>query len=290
MSSSKQILSRSWSTFRKLMKIKKFFAGMSIFLSIVLTGVIGPLIYNVDPNSKVGFPTSPPSSKFPLGTDHLGRDVLANLLSGIRNSLFIGSVAMLIALTIGVSIGSIAGFRGGVVDEILMMFTNIVYTLPSILLMILAASYLKTRTPLIVSLIIGFTSWPWLARAVRAQIMSLKEREFLYMSKMSGMSSSKIIFQDLLPNMGSYIFMSIALLLSIGMVSEAGLSMLNAGVTEGSSLGIMLYWASVWQAIQLGYWWWFVPPGLFLILTTTSLLLLSTSVDEYLNPRLRGGK
>lgn len=272
------------------MKIKKFFAGMSIFLSIVLTGVIGPLIYNVDPNSKVGFPTSPPSSKFPLGTDHLGRDVLANLLSGIRNSLFIGSVAMLIALTIGVSIGSIAGFRGGVVDEILMMFTNIVYTLPSILLMILAASYLKTRTPLIVSLIIGFTSWPWLARAVRAQIMSLKEREFLYMSKMSGMSSSKIIFQDLLPNMGSYIFMSIALLLSIGMVSEAGLSMLNAGVTEGSSLGIMLYWASVWQAIQLGYWWWFVPPGLFLILTTTSLLLLSTSVDEYLNPRLRGGK
>lgn len=272
------------------MRIKKFFAGMSIFLSIVLIGVIGPLIYNVDPNSRVGFPTSPPSSKFPLGTDHLGRDMLANLLSGIRNSLFIGSLAMLIALAIGVSIGSIAGFRGGVVDEILMMFTNIVYTLPSILLMILAASYLKTRTPLIVSLIIGFTSWPWLARAVRAQIMSLKEREFLYMSKMSGMSSFKIIFQDLLPNMGSYIFMSVALLLSIGMVAEAGLSMLNAGVTDESSLGRMLYWASVWQAIQLGYWWWFVPPGLFLILTTTSLLLLSTSADEYLNPRLRGGK
>lgn len=290
MSLSKQILKRSWFTFKNLLKIRKFSAGISIFLSILFIGIFGPIIYNVDPNSRVDFPTLPPSSKLPLGTDNFGRDILANLLFGIRNSLLIGTVAMLIALALGISIGSIAGFRGGIVDDILMMFTNVVYTLPSILLMILAASYLRTRTPLIVSVIIGFTSWPWLARAIRAQIMSLKEREFLYMSRMSGMSNLKIIFQDLLPNMGSYIFMSIALLLSIGMVSEAGLSMLNAGVTEGTSLGMMLYWASVWQAIQLGYYWWFVPPGFILVLITTSLLLISTSIDEYFNPRLRGGK
>ncbi|MBO3770010.1 MAG: ABC transporter permease [Candidatus Brockarchaeota archaeon] len=276
-----------------MFKIKKFTFSISVLVVVILVALVGPPLYpKLNLSLYAGTPDTPPSNEFPLGTDRNGRDILSHLLIGIRTSLYVGVIATIIALTIGILVGSFAGFKGGVIDEILMMITNIIYTLPAILLMILIASYLKERSPLFVSIVIGVTSWPWLARAVRAQIMSLKEREFVQMSKMSGLKGYEIIFKDLLPNMASYIFMSVALLLSISMLAEAGLSMIGAGIDPSteSSLGVMLQRAQQGEAIRLGRWWCFVPPGIVLVLITTSLLMLSTSIDEYFNPRLRGGK
>ncbi|MCX8171810.1 MAG: ABC transporter permease, partial [Candidatus Bathyarchaeota archaeon] len=201
----------------------------------------------------------------------------------------IGLIAALIALCIGVIIGVLSGYWGGLVDSSLMLVTDVILVLPSILIMMLIAAYLKERNPIFVSLVIGVTSWPWVARAIRAQMMSLKAREFVYMSKIAGLRDIRIIFEDLLPNMASYIFMAFVLLMSGAMIAEAGLSMIGLGVTKGISLGIILYWAQLFESVRRGLWWWFIPPGACLVTLAASLLSLSTALDEYFSPRLRGG-
>lgn len=274
---------------KDLFRIKKLVLSLSIFIGMILLSVIGSAIYPVDPLKMVGPPEQPPSGKFPMGTDSWGRDLLALLLHGIKNSFYIGVTAAAIALAIGLTIGVISGFKGGLTDGFLMLVTDIILVLPSILIMMLIAAYLKERNPIFVSLIIGLTSWPWVARAVRSQILSLKEREFIQMSRMAGLSDVKIIWEDLLPNIASYTFMAFVLLMSGAMVAEAGLSMIGLGVTKGVSLGTILYWAQLLESVRRGMWWWFGPPGACLVVLATSLLLLSTSLDEYFSPRLKGG-
>lgn len=274
---------------KDLLKIKKLDVSLGIFLGLVLLSLLGPMIYPVDPLSVVGPPERPPSSAYPLGTDNRGRDVLAQLIGGIKNSLYIGVIAALISLGIGVVIGAISGYKGGLTDSSLMLMTDVVLVLPSILIMMLVAAYLKERNPIFVSIIIGVTSWPWVARAVRAQMMSLKAREFVYMSRIAGLRDIRIIVEDLLPNMASYIFMAFVLLMSGAMIAEAGLSMIGLGVTKGISLGIILYWAQLFESVRRGLWWWFMPPGACLVALASSLLLMSTALDEYFSPRLKGG-
>lgn len=273
---------------KELFKIKKLVLSVAMSLGILLISLFGSILYPVDPLEMVGPAEQGPSEKFPLGTDSWGRDLLALLLHGIKNSFYIGVTAAVIALTIGLVIGVISGLKGGLIDSFLMLLTDIILVLPSILIMMLIAAYLKERNPFFVSLIIGFTSWPWVARAVRSQIMSLKEREFIHMSRMAGLSDIKIIWGDLLPNMASYTSMAFVLLMSGAMIAEAGLSMIGLGVTRGISLGIILFWAQILESVRRGMWWWFVPPGACLVIMATSLLLLSTSLDEFFSPRLKG--
>jgi peptide/nickel transport system permease protein len=224
-----------------------------------------------------------------LGTDAYGKDILAQLMSGIRGSLQIGVTAAAIALLIGVMVGLVAGYKGRLTESLLMMATDIVLLLPSILLMILIAAYFKWRDPLLVSIIIGVTSWPWVARAVRSQTLSLKNREFVYLSKMAGYGDLQIVVRDILPNIASYVFMAYVLLMSGAMIAETGLSMIGLGVTQGVTLGSILFWAQVLEAVRRGLWWWFIPPGAVLVALASSLLMLATALDEYFNPRLRGG-
>ncbi len=274
---------------KDLLRIKKLDVSLAIFVGIMLTSVFGSILYNVKPLAIVGPAEQSPSAEFPLGTDSWGRDLLALLLTGTKNSLRIGVTAALISLTIGVVIGVIAGFKGGIIDNALMLVTDVILVLPSILIMMLVAAYMRERNPYYVSLIIGLTGWPWVARAIRSQMMSLKSREFMYLSKMAGLRDVRIIVEDLLPNMASYIAMAFVLLMSGAMIAEAGLSMIGLGVTKGVSLGIILYWAQILESVRRGMWWWFGPPGAVLVALAASLLLMSTALDEYFSPRLKGG-
>lgn len=274
---------------KDLLRIKKLDASLAIFIGLILTSVFGSMLYATTPLAVVGPAEQPPSVEFPLGTDSWGRDLLALLLAGTKNSFRIGVTAALIALTIGVVIGVTAGFKGGIIDSALMLVTDVVLVLPSILLMMLIAAYFRERNPLYVSIIIGVTGWPWVARAIRSQMMSLKSREFMYLSKMAGIRDVRIIVEDLLPNMASYIVMAFVLLMSGAMIAEAGLSMIGLGVTKGVSLGIILYWAQILESVRRGMWWWFGPPGAVLVSLAASLLLMSTALDEYFSPRLKGG-
>lgn len=271
----------------EIFKIKKFTVSVAIALAVFFTGLIGPIVYPRNPFEMKYPPERPPNEDNPLGTDSYGRDVLAQLLNGIRTSIYIGFTAALIGLTIGVIVGAIASVKGGLVDEVLMSVTNIILAMPSILLMMLIAAYFKYRDPILVSTIIGVTSWPWVARAVRSQILSLKTREFVYFSRMAGYGDFRLAVSELLPNVAAYIFMAFVLLMSGAMMSEAGLSMIGVGLTEGTSLGIILYWAQLLESVRRGLWWWFVPSGSVLVIIAASLLMISTALDEYFNPRLK---
>ncbi|MBZ0298095.1 MAG: ABC transporter permease [Anaerolineae bacterium] len=266
----------------------RFMFGLVLLGFLLFFGIFGPFIFNkTDPMKFVGMLYDPPSATAWLGTDNFGRDVFTQLMFGIRTSLMIGIIAGTVATLIGVLIGTVAGYTGGMVEEVLMALTNIVITIPSIVILILLSIAFKTRSLLVMGIIIGVTTWPWTARAVRAQTSSLRTREHVDVARLSGTPTLGLIFWEIIPYMLSYIVMAFVLQLNSGILQEAALSMLGLGIDKGISLGIMLQWALLWESVRTGAWWAFIPPTLLLTLIAFSLLLLQSSIDEIFNPRLR---
>lgn len=266
----------------------RFGIGLAIFLVIVLFGFLGPIIFNrPTPLVTVGGLYDEPSNAAILGTDNFGRDIFTQLMYGIRTSLTIGIIAGIVATFIGLTIGTIAGFIGGLVEEILMALTNVIITIPSIVILILLSIAISTRSVVTMGLIIGVTSWPWTARAVRAQASSLRTREHVEIARLSGATTWVLIIWEIIPFMLSYVVMAFVLQLSSGILQEAALSMLGLGPSGTISLGIMLQWALLWESVRTGAWWAFVPPAVLLTLIAFSLMLLQSSIDAIFNPRLR---
>lgn len=266
----------------------RFLFSLIILLAILIFGFLGPLLFNKpDALLTVGGLYDAPSSTAWLGTDNFGRDVFTQLMYGIRTSLVIGLLAGLVATLIGVFIGTLAGYTGGWLEEALMAITNVVITIPSIVILILLSIAINNRSVVTMGIIIGITSWPWTARAVRAQASSLRTRDHVEIARLSGAGTLSLIFWEILPFMLSYVVMAFVLQLSTGILTEAALSMLGLGPSGSVSLGIMLQWALLWESVRTGAWWAFVPPTLFLTLIAFSLLLLQSSIDEIFNPRLR---
>ena len=266
----------------------RFLFSLIMLLLILGFSFLGPLIFNrPDALVTVGGLYDAPSSTAWLGTDNFGRDVFTQLMYGTRTSLIIGLIAGLVAILLGLLIGTVAGFRGGILEEALMALTNVVITIPSIVILILLSIAINSRSIEVMGLIIGITSWPWTARAVRAQASSLRTREHVEIARLSGAGTLSLIFWEILPFMLSYVVMAFVLQLSSGILTEATLSMLGLGPSGSVSLGIMLQWALLWESVRTGAWWAFVPPALFLTLIAFSLLLLQSSIDEIFNPRLR---
>ncbi|OJV89698.1 MAG: peptide ABC transporter permease [Chloroflexi bacterium 54-19] len=266
----------------------RFLFSLIILVLILVFGFLGPTIFNrPDALVTVGGLYDSPSATAWLGTDNFGRDVFTQLMYGTQTSLIIGLLAGLVATLIGVFIGTIAGYVGGWLEEALMAITNVVITIPSIVILILLSIAINNRSIVTMGIIIGITSWPWTARAVRAQASSLRTRDHVEIARLSGASTLSLIFWEILPFMLSYVVMAFVLQLSSGILTEATLSMLGLGPSGSVSLGIMLQWALLWESVRTGAWWAFVPPTLFLTLIAFSLLLLQASIDEIFNPRLR---
>ncbi len=266
----------------------RFLFALTVFLLILSFGFLGPIILGRhDALMTVGGLYDKPSSTAWLGTDNFGRDVFTQLMYGIRTSLIIGFIAGSIATTLGLLIGTTAGFVGGTVENVLMAITNVVITIPSIVILILLSIAISTRSIVVMGMIIGITSWPWTARAVRAQASSLRTREHVDIARLSGAGTLSLIFSEIVPFMLSYVVMAFVLQLSSGILQEAALSMLGLGPSGNVSLGIMLQWALLWESVRTGAWWAFLPPALLLTLIAFSLLLLQSSIDEIFNPRLR---
>lgn len=270
----------------------RFRIGLVTFAILIVMGFVGPILYPRDP---LGFaqylPNLPPSLEHPLGTDATGRDIFAQFLHGIRMSLYIGFITGVVSTIVGLIIGAVAGMKGGILDEALMGLTNIVLSVPSWLVAVLILSLTppENRSPEIIGLILGVFSWPWFARAVRAQIFSLREREFIALSRMAGYGDFRLAIEELLPLMGSFIVSSFAGLMAAGIGGEAGLAILGIGLTKYVSLGVILYWAGTYQAYVRGAWWHFLPAGLAIILLVVSLQLIAVGLEQIFNPRLREG-
>ncbi|MEN3043272.1 MAG: ABC transporter permease [Fervidobacterium sp.] len=267
---------------------KKLRIGLSIVLFFVFLGLFGPLISKYkDPLEYVGTGYQPPSKEFWLGTTTFGQDVFTQLVYGIRSSFLVGLIGGGLATLIGLIIGFFAGYEGGWIDELLMMITNILLVIPTLALLIILAAYLPYRGILVESIIIGFTAWPWTARAVRAQTLSLRVREFVNLARITGRSHLKIILYEIMPNMFSYVFMVFILQFGGAILAAVGLDFIGLGPTKGISIGLMMQNAVLWNAIQLGMWWWAIPPGLVITLIVGALYFMNTGLDEVFNPRLR---
>jgi len=227
----------------------------------------------------------------PLGTDNFGRDVLTELVKATAVSLQIGLVAGLVATLIGLILGLLAGYVGGMVDDIIMFFTNIFTVIPSFVLLILISFSIgqEQRGPFVIAVVIGFTSWYWTTRAVRAQVISLRNRDHVNLSKLSGHSIAHIILTDILPYIASYVVMAFILQISAGILAEAQLSILGLGprTTEVPTLGLMMQWAMIYQAQILGKWWAYFPVIITIALITFSMNLMNTGLDQIFNPALR---
>lgn len=227
----------------------------------------------------------------PLGTDNFGRDVLTELIRATGVSLQIGLVAGSIATLIGLVLGLVSGYVGGIVDDAIMFVTNLFTVIPSFVLLILISFSIgqEQRGATIIAGAIGFTSWVWTARAVRAQVISLRNRDHVNLSKLSGHSIAHIIVRDILPYIASYVIMAFILQMSSGILAEAGLSILGLGpkTTEVPTLGLMMNWAMIYQAHILGKWWAYFPVILTIALIAFSMNLMNTGLDQVFNPALR---
>ena len=227
----------------------------------------------------------------PLGTDNFGRDVLTELVAATGVSLRIGFVAGIIATMIGLILGLLAGYVGGIVDDIIMFITNLFTVIPTFVLLILISFSIgqEQRGAFTIAVVIGFTSWVWTARAVRAQVISLRNRDHVNLSKLSGHSLPHIIIADILPYIASYVVMALILQISSGILAEAGLSILGLGprTTEVPTLGLMMNWAMIYQAQILGKWWAYFPVIIVIALIAFSLNLMNTGLDQVFNPALR---
>ncbi len=227
----------------------------------------------------------------PLGTDNFGRDVLTELVAATRVSLQIGFVAGLVATLIGLTLGLLGGYVGGLVDDVIMFITNIFTVIPSFVLLILISFSIgqEQRGAFVIAVVIGFTSWVWTARAVRSQVISLRNRDHVNLSKLSGHSIAHIIVRDILPYIASYVVMALILQISSAILVEAGLSILGLGprTTEVPTLGLMMNWAMIYQAHILGKWWAYFPVIFTIALISFSLNLMNTGLDQVFNPALR---
>lgn len=264
--------------------------GVSIAVKNAETGVLEEA-GTVVQSDYINISQVPNVRVLPLGTDNFGRDVLTELVAATGVSLRIGFVAGIIATLIGLILGLLAGYVGGLVDDVIMFITNLFTVIPGFVLLILISFSIgqEQRGAFTVAVVIGFTSWVWTARAVRAQVISLRNRDHVNLSKLSGHSIVHIITADILPYIASYVVMALILQISSGILAEAGLSILGLGprTTEVPTLGLMMNWAMIYQAQLLGKWWAYFPVIVVIALIAFSLNLMNTGLDQVFNPALR---
>ena len=227
----------------------------------------------------------------PLGTDNFGRDVLKELVSAAGTSIVIGMIAGIVATLIGLTLGLLSGYVGGLVDDLIMFVTNIFTVIPGFVLLILISYSIgqEQRGATVVAMVIGFTSWTWTARSVRSQVISLRNRDHVNLSKLSGHSLVRIILTDILPYIASYVVMAFILQVSSGILAEAQLSLLGLGpkTTTTPTLGLMMNWAMLYSAHTNGSWWAYFPVILTITCISFSLNLMNTGLDQVFNPTLR---
>lgn len=258
--------------------------GLFILIAIILMAVSAPLVYPESPWRMLQRPFLPPLEVdgFPLGTDTMGRNVAAGIMHGAWVSLLIGLVSTLVALTIGVPLGAIAGYYGGLIDDALMRFTEFFQTIPNFALAIVLVAIMQPSVASIV-LAIALVSWPPVARLVRAEFMSLRHREYVEAARLVGQTNRTIILRQILPNTLSPIIVLASLMVATAILLESALSFLGLGDPNVMSWGYMIGAA---RTVIRQAWWLSFFPGLAILLTVLALNLVGEGLDDALNPKL----
>ncbi len=265
----------------------KLVIGLTVVLAFLVAAIVGPWLTDADP-FEFGFPLGQaPSSEYWLGTTSSGQDVFAQFVYGLRSSFIVGALAACVASAIGMTIGFVSGYLGGLIDDVLSMLTNIVLVIPTLAVLIIVAAYLSVGSLWSEAILIGLTSWPWAARAIRAQTFSLAARDYVNLARLSGRGTIRVIVNEIAPNMSSYLFLTFILLFGGSILTAATLDFLGLGPSQVMSLGLMLNNAVSNAALQLEMWWWFIPPGVAITGIVGGLYVMNVGLDEVFNPRLR---
>jgi peptide/nickel transport system permease protein len=268
---------------RRFARNKGAVVGLLILLLVFAMAIGAPLIFPDSPWDMVAAPFMPPGEMgMLLGSDSLGRDVAAGIAHGARISLMVGAVSTVVALAVGVSLGAIAGYLGGVADDVVMRFTEFFQTIPSFVLAILLVA-IFTPTIGSVVLAIAIVSWPPVARVVRAEFLSLRSREFVQAAEVLGKSRLSIVVGDILPNALSPIIVLSSLMVANAILLESALSFLGLGDPNLMTWGFLI--GSGRSVIRLA-WWMSVFPGVAIFLTVLALNLVGEGLSDALNPRL----
>jgi peptide/nickel transport system permease protein len=258
-------------------------AGLGVLVLIVVVAIVGPALFEQGPFELAGPPFSPPFGRFLLGTDMLGRNELAGIVHGARTSLLIGLVATLFATLLGVLFGGIAGYYGGVVDEMLMRLTEMFQTIPSFLFAILVVAILSPSIGSVI-LAIAVVSWPPMARLVRGEFRALRNREFVEACISMGMSDARVLVRHILPNCVSSIIVTGSLLVATAILTESALSFLGLSDPNVMSWGFMV--GAARDFLQRA-WWLCAIPGVAILVTVLAINLVGDGLNDALNPRLR---
>jgi peptide/nickel transport system permease protein len=263
-------------------------AGIVVLLVVLLFGVVGSqFVTRAQADVGAGRPSRPPDFQHLLGTDQQGRDVLANLIFGTPATLKIGVIAGTIGVSVGTLLGLYAGYVGGRGDAIIRLFIDVFLTIPNLMVLIVIASMLSGVSVEQMGVIIAAWAWMWPARTIRSQVLTIRERAYVQVSRLNGMSPLAIIVRELMPNLLPFVAASLVGTIAAAILASIGLSALGLGPQNEPSLGLTIYWAIFYGALIRQLWWWFVPPIVVTVVLFIGLFMTTAGLDRIANPRLR---
>jgi peptide/nickel transport system permease protein len=269
---------------------RKFLYGSSMFVGLLFFALLTGFLLGASAFRTGAYPPKlgiGPLGPLLLGTTTLGQSVLAQLSQAIPNSMMVGLVAATIGTVIGATLGLLSGYFGGKTDAVLRVLIDVFLAVPSLLFLILIASVLRGLGVVSIAVIIGAFAWAWPARAVRSQVLSLKERPFVQVGLLSGLTGIEIVWSELMPHLLPWLGANFINAFIAAILTESGLSILGLGSQRDTTLGTMIYWALSYGALLQNMWWWWFLPVLALIVLFLSLYLVHLGLDEVANPRLR---
>lgn len=272
---------------KKLFENKKAVIGFTIIMVFVFTALFGNLIFPYDATTSFADRFKGISFEHPLGTDDLGRDIFRQLIHGSRNVFAIAFFTGLFTVFFGTVLGMISGFMGGTVDKVIQWLTNIVLTIPSFPVMLILASLITITDPITFSLCLSIWSWAGLCRSIRAQVITLKERDFIQICKVMNMSKTHIIFKELFPNIASYVLINFIIAARSAIMGSVGIMMLGLAAYEPTNWGSMIEHARSLGLINPKVTQILLPPLFAIILFQFGAIFLADGLDEIFNPRLK---
>jgi peptide/nickel transport system permease protein len=267
----------------------RMLAGFGIIAVLLLFWIVGSLVVGTSKAVPLsGPPNIPPSRDYLLGTDSAGRQLLPVMIAGTPLILEVGLLAGGIGLAIGVILGFCAGYFGGIVDAIIRGAADIILPIPALAVLVVLASTLKIVLSVeLMALVVASLAWMYPTRTIRAQVLSIRNRAFVEVARLSGYGSLSIIFKELLPNLLPFIAASFVSAVGAGILAALGLEALGLGPQDAPTLGMTIFWAIYYGAVLRGMWWWWGPPIVIIVLLFIGLFNIAAGLDEVANPRTR---
>jgi len=275
--------------FRFRLPSVKVTVGLAVLIVFTFVAFFGASLAPFDPSARSNDILQSPSAKHLFGTTHLGQDIFSQILVGTRSVMFVGFAAGILATVIAVIIGVTSGYLTGFGGEAVATLSNVFIVIPALPLIVIVTNVIPNSGDWAIAVVIGCTSWAWGARLLRAQTLSLRNRDFVQAAKAGGESTWRIVAVEILPNLTAIIASSFIGTVMFAVMTEIALAYVGVSGISEWNWGEVLFWAQGQQALAIGAWWWFVPAGLCIALLGTALALVNFGIDEIVNPRLRGG-